>query len=225
MFRIIINLKNYKGGTGKKAFSLAKICKKFSKKFKGFDFILCPQAFDISEVKKTGVEVYAQHLDPIEFGSSTGYLMPSGAKQAGASGVLINHSEHRISMGQIKKTLYLCKHLKFKTILCARNLSEIKKFSNSFHNKDLIPDYIALEPPSLIGGKISLSKTNPSLILKSHELLSEYNIKLIIGAGVHCYQDVLTAKAMGASGVLVASAIVKSRNPEKALASLIGKTA
>ena len=83
----------------------------------------------IKEIVKTKLKVYSQHLDPIEYGSFTGFLMPSSAKEAGVSGVLINHSEHRLPLKQIKKTLYLCKQLKLDTILCARSLAEIKKFA------------------------------------------------------------------------------------------------
>ena len=99
---IVINLKTYK--SGKDAVKLAKAISKA-----GSNIILGAQPTDITLISKAVKNpIYAQHVDFQEPGRNTGFILPEAVKAAGAKGVFLNHSEHRLSMNVIKKTVAFC---------------------------------------------------------------------------------------------------------------------
>src|SRR3989338_4262538 len=211
---IIINFKAYEEATGKRALSLAKSLEKEAKKHK-IPLIICPQFTNIKEISKAvKIPVYAQHADPLESGAYTGFISMKSLKEAGAKGILLNHSEHRskkLDLELLKRTISLAERLNLKTVVFARDIEEAKKI------KKLNPRYLAIEPPELIGGKISVSEDKPELIKKSAKAIGK---KLLVGAGIHKMEDVRVALELGASGVVVSSGIVKAKNPQKVLADL-----
>ena len=76
------------------------------------------QAFDIRRIKlEAGIEIWAQHLDPIDPGRHFGSLSPYSAKLAGATGTMINHSERAIPIKTIKKTIIKCQAHGLKTLV------------------------------------------------------------------------------------------------------------
>jgi triosephosphate isomerase len=214
---LLINLKTYEQGTGKAAVRLAKVAEKIAKKTKE-NIVLSVQPTDLKEVSDTvSIPVYAQHIDPVKPGSHTGWILPQAVKAAGAKGTLINHSEHNIDMKKIGECIGICKDLKLASVCCAATplkAAEIAKFG---------PDFIAIEPPELIGGKVSVSTANPKIIEDTVEAVKrvDENVMVLCGAGVHCAEDVSKSIELGASGVLVASAIVKSKSPGKVIEDLI----
>ncbi len=202
---IIVNFKTYKKGTGKDAVKLAKICSKYKA-------IVAVQESDIRIVSKLkGVKVFAQHIDAVEYGAHTGSILAEDVKRAGAKGSLLNHSEKRIPFNKIKFCIKKLRKLKMKSVVCVKSVKEAKKIAK------LKPDYIAYEPPSLIGGKISVSKAKPDVIKK---VVKAVRVPILVGAGVHNKEDVIVAKKLGAKGILVSSAVVKARNPGKVLKGL-----
>jgi len=202
----IINFKTYKQGGS--VIKLAKIVKDSNKKI-----IIALQPTDIYRVKKeTNLGIYSQHVDYFEPGRNTGFILPEAIKSSGAIGTFLNHSEHKLKFSILKKTIQRCKKLNLKTIVFAKNLNEAKKISK------LKPTFIALEPPELIAGKISISQANPDLIKR---VIKEIKINLLVGAGVNNKKDVQIAKKLGAKGILVSSAVLKSSNPEKIIKELL----
>lgn len=211
---LIINLKTYKEGTGKKALKIAKICESLQKKYKYAKIVLAVQATDINLVAaNTKIPVIAQHIDTISFGSNTGHILPEAIIDVGAIGTLINHSEKRLDEKTIKDTIKICKQKKILSVLCVKDEKEAKKYSK------YSPDLIAVEPPKLIGGKISVSEAEPELITKT--LRAVKNIPLLCGAGVHTQRDVSHAHILGSKGVLVASGVVKAKNIRKEITTLL----
>jgi len=203
---LIINFKTYKHGES--VIKLAKLIKKINK-----NIIIALQPTDIYRVKKeTNLQIYSQHVDHFEPGRNTGFILPEAIKSAGASGTFLNHSEHKLPFNILKKTIKRCKKLNLKTIVFAKDLEEAKKISK------LKPNFIALEPPELIAGKISVSQANPDLIKKS---VQEIKTNVLVGAGVNNKKDVQIAKKLGAKGILVSSAVLKSSNPEKIIKELL----
>jgi triosephosphate isomerase len=71
------------------------------------------------------------------------------------------------------------------------------------------PDFIAIEPPELIGSGRAVSKENPAIITKSIEAAGQRS-KVICGAGITDKADVKEAIKLGSRGILVASSIVKA---------------
>lgn len=209
---LFINFKTYEEATGKNAVRLAKIAEKVAKET-GKEIVLVPQAVDIERVAKAvKLKVFAQHVDEVGFGSHTGHIMINAAKQAGASGTIINHSENRISMDKIDSVIKRCKEENFTVLVCAQDADEVEEIAQ------LAPDYVAYEPPELIGGNISVSTARPEVVEES--VRKAGNIPLIVGAGVKNMKDVQISLQLGAVGILVASGIIKSKEQEKAIKEL-----
>jgi triosephosphate isomerase len=85
------------------------------------------------------------------------------------------------------------------------------------------PYYIAVEPPELIGGDISVTKANPAIVKNTVEQVKSVDkgIKVLCGAGVKNGEDVKAAVDLGAEGVLLASGVVKAADPEAVIRDLV----
>lgn len=203
---IIINFKTYK--QGKSAIKLAKIIEEVDKKI-----IIGVQASDVYEIAKVAkLKVYSQHVDYFKPGRYTGFILPEAVKKDGAVGSFLNHSEHKLKSRVLKKTIKRCKEVGLKTLVFAASLKEAKKI------KKMGPDYLVIEPPELVAGKISISKAKPELIEKIAKKLKG---KFLVGAGIKTNGDVKVAMKLGASGIAVSSAITKAREPGKKLRRLL----
>ncbi len=204
-FVFIINFKTYK--QGKDVLKLARVAERIDKKI-----IVGVQATDIEEVsKKTGLRVYAEHVDPFETGRETGFVLPEDVKAAGAMGTFLNHSEHKLDFGVLKKTMKHCAQVGLKTAVFASSLKEAKKIEK------LKPGYLIYEPPELVGGKISVSTAKPKII---KEISKKLKMPFLVGAGIKTRKDVETSVKLGASGIAVASGITKAKNPGKEIRDL-----
>ncbi len=208
----IINFKNYDEISDKKSLQLAKIAAKVSKKT-NVQIVICPPQHMMSEVAKIPIEVYSQHIDNSTIGSTTGFVIPELVKNSGIAGSLINHSEHRISPKDIQELIVRLKNLKMKSVVCVKDVKEAERYAK------LNPDYIAIEPPELIGSGKAVSKEKPEIIIKSVNAVkkSKNSTKLLCGAGIVSGEDVARAIKLGSKGILVASGIVKSKNWEKTI--------
>lgn len=210
---IIVNCKAYAEGTGANAVKLAKICEQVAKKEK-IAIAIAVQAADIERVASAvSIPVFAQHVDAVEFGAHTGWTLPESVHEAGAVGSLINHSELRVPEGMIKAIVGRLKELGMISVVCAANPGEEERLSK------FKPDMLAVEPPQLIGGKISVSEAQPEII--SESVKRGKGIPVLVGAGVHTAKDVATAVKLGAMGVLVASGVVLAKDQKKALTELV----
>ena len=134
----IINCKNYNEISGDKIIKLAKISQRISKKYK-IPIAIAPPHHLIPLITKFNVIVLAQHLDDKKVGSTTGFMIPEIAKKSKINGSLINHSEHRISEKEIKNLIKRLKRLRLQTVLCVKNVNELKKYLK------LNPTFIAIE--------------------------------------------------------------------------------
>ena len=153
----------------------------------------------------------AQHVDNAKVGSTTGFVIPELIKKSGAKGSLINHSEHRIPSKEIAQLVQRLKKLKMTSVVCVKNVAEAKKYAR------LNPDYIAIEPPELIGSGKAVSKERPGLITNAAIAVkkAKNKTKLLCGAGIVSGQDVAKSIELGSKGILVASGIVKAKNWKK----------
>lgn len=211
---LFVNFKVYKRASGLKAIELAKLCEKVALETEK-EIIPVVQAADIYRVNKEAeaLKVFCQHVDEVEGGAFTGHILIEDVEENGAIGTILNHSENRIPMDKIERTIKRCKQLGFPVVVCAKDADEVKKIAK------LKPNYVAYEPPELIGGKISVSTAKPEVITESVKKAGD--VPLIVGAGVKTTDDVKKSIKLGAVGVLVASGIVEAENQEKALRDLI----
>jgi triosephosphate isomerase len=208
----VINCKNYEEISGDRIIKFVKIAEKVSKKYKVKIAIAPPQHL-IALVANSSIPILAQHIDDSKVGSTTGFVIPELLKKSKVSGSLINHSEHRISSKEIAKLVSKLKKLKMISVLCVKNVSEARKYAK------LNPNYIAIEPPELIGSGKAVSKEKPGLIIKAANAVksAKNNTKLLCGAGIVSGEDVVKAVELGSKGILVASGIIKAKDWNKVI--------
>jgi triosephosphate isomerase len=208
----VINCKNYEEISGDRIIKFVKIAEKVSKKYKVKIAIAPPQHL-IALVANSSIPILAQHIDDSKVGSTTGFVIPELLKKSKVSGSLINHSEHRISSKEIVKLVSKLKKLKMISVLCVKNVSEARKYAK------LNPNYIAIEPPELIGSGKAVSKEKPGLIIKAADAVksAKNNTRLLCGAGIVSGEDVAKAVELGSKGILVASGIIKAKDWNKVI--------
>lgn len=213
---ILVNFKTYKESLGQKGLELARAAERVSEET-GVCIAVAPQTPDLYMITKSvGIPVFSQHADPEEPGAHTGSVTPESLKEAGVSGSILNHSERRLRMDIIEETVRRCSCLGLLTCVCA-NTPLAGRAVASFS-----PDMVAVEPPELIGSGVSVSKARPEIVGDAMRLIKEVSsgVHVLCGAGITSGEDVSAAIKLGAEGVLVASGIVKAKDPMKALTDL-----
>lgn len=206
---VIVNFKTYLESTGVKAVELAKSAERVQTET-GISVAVAPQLAELATVAEAvKIPVFAQHIDPIKPGGYTGHVLVESVKQAGAVGTLINHSERRLKLSDIDEAVRLARGNSLISCVCANNPSV------SVAVAALKPDIVAVEPPELIGTGIPVSKAKPEIVTDTVKQVRKVNPDVIIlcGAGITSGEDVASALKLGTQGVLVASGIVKAKNP------------
>ncbi|MGQ9780819.1 MAG: triose-phosphate isomerase [Nitrososphaeria archaeon] len=219
MFRtpvLIINTKNYLEASGERGLLLAKSAEKAAKELEVNIVIAPPTPLLYTVSKNVNIPVYTQHVDLSKVGSTTGFIVPELAKDMGASGSIINHSEHQLPIKVVAQTIERLKTIGLETVVCAVDHRKTKIFAK------MNPDAVAVEPPELIGSGIAVSKARPEVVTDSLKAVTSTGSKskLICGAGIVTGEDVRKAIELGAEGVLVASGIVKAADPESKIMEL-----
>ncbi len=210
---IIVNFKTYLESTGVRALQLAKQAEKAAQET-GACIVVAPQLVDLAKIaQEVEIPVFAQHIDPIKPGSSTGHVLVDAVKEAGAVGTLINHSERQLRLIDIDATIAFCREKGLKSCVCANNPFVSAAVAA------MQPDITSVEPPELIGSGISVSKAQPEIVTDTVKLVHQVNSKMTIlcGAGISTADDVSMALKLGTQGVLVASGIVKAKDPYSVL--------
>ena len=107
----------------------------------------------------------------------------------------------------------------FTVCACAADIDEARALSA------LEPNYVAVEPPELIGGEISVTTADPDIVSGTAAAIREISeeVGILCGAGVKNGEDVATAINLGTSGVLLASGVTKVDDPRMSLNDLISK--
>ena len=214
---IVLNFKTYPEILGKKGWDLAKRFAGVAEDA-GASIVLAPPTSDLAHLAKlVHIPVFAQHVDAIEAGQTTGWTPPEALLEAGAAGTLINHSERKVAWEEMAKVIPRCQELGLDVIACADDLAEAETLAK------LTPDFIAIEPPELIGGEVSVTTAKPEVVSRAVERIRAANPKVgvLCGAGVKTRKDVAKALELGTVGVLLASGVVKAKDPEKALRDLV----
>jgi triosephosphate isomerase len=216
---ILINLKTYRESIGQHAHRIASIAQSVSAD-SGAIIGIAPSYLDIHPISRHyEIPVFAQHVDGIEPGAHTGTITAEALKQAGAKGSLVNHSERRLTLADIDMAVSALRAAHMVSVVCTNNEAA------SAAAAALSPDYVAVEPPELIGSGVSVAKANPEIIRKTVETVRAVNPKVMVltGAGIQTGECVRTAIDLGTDGVLLASGVVKAKDPEAVLRDLVSK--
>ena len=217
---IIVNFKTYAESTGKRAIELAKKAERASKET-GVNIIVAPQFTDLCRVAEAvELPVFAQHIDPIAPGAFTGQVQADAVKEAGVVGTLINHSERQLKLADIDAVVRLAGEKDLISCVCTNNPSVSAAVAY------LQPDIISIEPPELIGTGVAVSKAQPEAVTNTIQLVRKVNDHAVIlcGAGLSRGEDVSVALKLGTQGVLVASGIVKAKDPYTVLREFADST-
>ena len=211
---LIVNFKQYEVSTGINSIGMIKALSsglggtklQIMYAVSSTDLLACREKF--------GDSIMAQHFDPVPSGPHTGQVSYNTLSNMGIKYSLLNHSEHRISYDQILASVNAARSRQLEVVLCAASMEEVKEFAA------LDVNYIAYEPPELIGGDISVSTSKPDIVREAASICSSNGKRLLVGAGVKTEEDARAAVLLGASGILVSSGVVLARSPGTALSSL-----
>ncbi len=216
---VILNFKTYLESTGNNALKLA-IASEIVAEETGVNIVIAPQSPDIyrlsNEVK---IPVFAQHVDAVDSGGHTGSSLMECIKEAGAVGCLVNHSEQRMKLADMDMVVKKMAENRMISVICTNNIETSAAAST------LKPDFVAIEPPELIGSGIPVSKAEPEIVEGTVAIIHEINpdISVLCGAGISTGDDMKAAMDLGADGVLLASGIIKAKDPREALLNLVSK--
>lgn len=214
---IVVNFKTYPEASGPEALRLAKMCADVSSETNA-SIIVAPPMMDLALVASSvRIPVFAQHLDSVNSGSTTGHVTVENAKASGAKGTLINHSERRLKIAEIHDLIDRSRSSGLVTIVCTNNLAVSKACAA------MEPDFIAIEPPELIGGDVSVTMANPKIVSDTVHAIRAISkdVGVLCGAGIKNGKDVAMAIALGTDGVLLASGVVKAKDRRAVLLDLV----
>ena len=214
---IVVNFKVYPEVLGRRGWNLAKLCADVAEDT-GASIAIAPPAPDLAHIAKlVRVPVFGQHVDAVPAGAHTGWVSPEALLEAVAAGTLINHSERKVPNKNVRAILPRCRELGLEVIACADTIAEAEALAR------ISPDLIAIEPPELIGGDVSVTTAKPEIVAGAVERIRAANpkVRVLCGAGVKTSKDVRKALELGTVGVLLASGVVKAKDPEKALRDLV----
>jgi triosephosphate isomerase len=200
---IIVNLKAYARTRGEGALAIARVLDDVARET-GVAFAVAPNAFDVRLLAAgTSLPLLAQSVEAVPEGSHTGHLTPEAARDAGAVGSLVNHSEHRLRLADIEHVVDRLRGCDLDSVVCTNNAA-VSRAAAAIH-----PTFVAVEPPELIGGDVSVTTADPEIVSRSVDLVRSVapGVSVLCGAGVKTGTDVAKAIELGTEGVLLASGV------------------
>ena len=205
---IVVNLKAYQVSRGAGALAITRALEDVASET-GVAFAVAPNAFDVRLLAEgTSVPVLAQSVDAVSEGSHTGHLTPEAAREAGAIGSLVNHSENRLRLADIEHVVERLAQAGLDSIVCTNNATVSRAAAA------VRPTFVAVEPPELIGGDVSVSTARPEVISDSVANVKAVDpgVRVLCGAGVKTGQDIRMSLELGAEGVLLASGVALAKD-------------
>jgi triosephosphate isomerase len=213
---LILNLKNYPEVMGEGSLKIAMAAQRASA-MTGAEVIVAPPGPMVALVaSKVSVPIFSQTVGGEAGGKTTGAFVPEAVKGAGAKGTLLNHSESPRPFNELKRLMPRLRELSLAVCLCAGTTAQAVALAR------LEPDYIAIEPPELIGSGVSVSKARPELVSRTVSKVrgTGFRGRILCGAGIISGEDVARAIELGAEGVLVSSSVVKADDWESKILEL-----
>jgi triosephosphate isomerase len=215
---LVLNLKNYPSAWGSGSLRFGRWLETLSRQ-SGVACALAPPPFMLSEVARAvHVPVLSQHVDDVSSGATTGWLTAESLKGAGGRGSLVSHSEHRLSLDGIQARCRRLASAGLVSVVCVDEERRAWRIAERVR-----PPYLAVEPPDLIGGRVSVSQARPEIISRTAEGVHRRSGRTVVlcGAGIHEARDVRRALELGAQGILVSSAVANAPEPRRALERLL----
>jgi triosephosphate isomerase len=206
---IFVNFKSYEEASGERGLALAKTIEEVALQTQ-IKIIPTVKISDLKTISQnTKVETWIQNITESD---SLAEIMENGA-----GGTFINHSDYKITdFSLLERLVAKVKAAGFRCLVFSDGIEELKK------NASLKPDYIAYEPPELIGSTtISVATARPEIIAEASVITKELGIPLIVGAGIKSSADIKKSLELGAVGFAVAKAIIQAPSQKEALLELV----
>jgi triosephosphate isomerase len=217
--RIVVNAKAYPEVTGTAGcLRLARACARVADA-SGIAIALAPPLAELAGLarrRSLALPLFGQHCDGHEPGAATGWVTAEALAAAGATGSLVNHAEHKLRHSDVARIVARLHAAGLSSLVCADSLAEARTLA-AFK-----PTLLAIEPPELIGGTVSVTTADPAIVSDAVKAVRKVapKTRVLCGAGVKTGADVAAALRLGAHGVLLASGVVKAKDPAKALKDL-----
>jgi triosephosphate isomerase (TIM) len=213
----LLNLKAYSQHLGLGAVRTAQLLERLGEEV-GVRTAIAPPVPELAHVARAvTIPVLAQHVDPGDAGARTGFVPVEAIEAAGARGSLVNHSEHPMAIPDIEDAVRRLSVRGLVAVVCAADVPRARRLAET-HSP-----YLAVEPPELIGGDRAVSTARPEVVSDTvtavHSVSPETHV--LCGAGIHDRHDVARALELGADGVLVASAVTRAPDAERAIRELL----
>jgi triosephosphate isomerase (TIM) len=217
--RIVVNAKVYLEVTGGlPALQLARACQQVAQE-RGEPIGYAPPVTELGALGRARIEparLFAQHVDGLPPGVGTGFVTAAMVQAGGAVGAIVNHAEHKLEPPALAASVGRLHELGLHSLVCADSLAEARRVAA------LHPSAVAIEPPELIGGDVSVTSADPKIVRGAVQAVRKVapGTLVLCGAGVKSGEDVRAARKLGAYGVLLASGVVKAKDPLAALRGL-----
>jgi triosephosphate isomerase len=167
----IINFKNYPEIMGERSLRLARAAERVGR-LAGIDMVVAPPNPMLHTIASTvKIPVFAQKADIGEQGKSTGATIAESLKAAGCAGSILNHSESRIPLDKLGQIIAKLKGVGLKSCACAETTEEAVRIA------PMSPEFLAIEPPELIGSGVAVSKARPELITATAKSVANVGYK------------------------------------------------
>ncbi len=206
---LVVNFKNYPEALGEGALRIARAAEDVSRRVGVPVAVAPPQTALMYVARSVSIPVLAQHVDDVEASNTTGFVPPESASAAGAAGSIVNHSEHRAPEDVVGRLVGRLRGLGLSSVVCASTPEEAGRLAR------FSPDYIAVEPPELIGSGRAVSRVAPDVVRRGVEAVRAVSseVGVLCGAGIVDGEDARAAVELGAEGILVSSAVVRAKDP------------
>lgn len=154
--------------------------------------------------------VFAPYMDTLRPGRGIADVLPEALKDAGAKGVMLNHSERPMSLRQIKETIDRANELGLITFACADSIQETKAIAQ------FQPDIINPEPSELIGTN---QASDMSYVVETLKVVKELYPDILVeqAAGITTGAQIYDFIMAGNDAAGSASGILNSSDPFKLL--------
>jgi triosephosphate isomerase (TIM) len=178
--------------------------------------IITPPALDIEALKSRfpALWIFAQGMDDVPKGLTTGAVLPEALRAVGADGVLLNHAERPLDIAALRSSISRANEADLQTLVCADDTSEAVRYAA------WSPDIVLLEPHHLIG--TADADGRPWIEIANREVAEvDQSVLVMHGGGVADPDTVRSLVAQGADGTGCTSAVVHSHDPVNTITSMI----
>ncbi|MCC8166029.1 MAG: triose-phosphate isomerase [Planctomycetes bacterium] len=161
------------------------------------------------------IHVFAPHMDMLPVGRGLADILPESIREAGATGVMLNHIEKPLSLAALRATLQRARSLELSTIVCADSVAEAVAAAV------LGPDMLVCEPSDRIGTGQAAGLEYTEEILEAIAAVNP-DVGVLISGGISTGKDVYNVIAAGAYGTGSSSGVVCAPDPVAMLDEMVG---